>query len=196
MNCPQSVSLYNKYMGGVDHNDQLRGYYHVRLKCRKYYKYIFWFLFDVAVINSYILAKHYTDLSIKDVKAFRTELAKGLIGEYSSRKRSGRPTLNPAKRFCAAHFPMRGSEKVHRCHFCHTYNHQSHETVWYCKDCDWFLCHNGREDDCFLLYHTHHVTSTTDCFIHSCLVYVYNTTHYYQYILSLSFSFVLYFTLE
>lgn len=162
VNCPQSVSLYNKYMGGVDHNDQLRGYYHVRLKCRKYYKYIFWFLFDVAVINSYILATHYTDLSIKDVKAFRTELAKGLIGEYSSRKRPGRPTLNPAKRFCAAHFPMRGSEKVHRCHFCHTYKHQRHETVWYCKDCDRFLCHNGREDDCFLLYHTHHVTSTTD----------------------------------
>ena len=119
MNCPQSVSLYNKYMGGV--------------------------------------------------KAFRTELAKGLIGEYSSRKRSGRPTLNLAKRFCAAHFPMRGSERVHRCHFRHTYNHQRHETVWYCQDCDWFLCHNGREDDCFLLYHTHHVTSTTDRSFLSCL---------------------------
>ena len=54
VNCPQSISLYNEHMGGVDQNDQLRGYYHVRLKCRKYYKYIFWFLFDVAVINSYI----------------------------------------------------------------------------------------------------------------------------------------------
>ena len=41
---PQSLSLLNKHMGGVDQNDQLRGYYHVRLKCRKYYKYIFWFL--------------------------------------------------------------------------------------------------------------------------------------------------------
>ena len=60
VNCPQSISLYKKFMGGVDHNDQLRGYYHVRLKCRKYYKYIFWFLFDVAVINSYILSRHYT----------------------------------------------------------------------------------------------------------------------------------------
>ena len=39
--CPQSVVLYNKYMGGVDRNDQLRGCHHVRLKCRKYYKYIF-----------------------------------------------------------------------------------------------------------------------------------------------------------
>ena len=54
---PQSVVLYNKYMGGVDHNDQLRGYYHVCLKCRKYYKYIFWSMFDLAVTNAYILYK-------------------------------------------------------------------------------------------------------------------------------------------
>ena len=27
---PQSVVLYNKNMGGVDNNNQLRGYYHVR----------------------------------------------------------------------------------------------------------------------------------------------------------------------
>ena len=32
--CPMSVAQYNKYMEGVDHNDQLRRYYHVRLKCR------------------------------------------------------------------------------------------------------------------------------------------------------------------
>ena len=53
--CPQSVVLYNKIMGGVDYNDQLRGYYRVRLKCKKFYKYIFWFLFDVAVTNSYVV---------------------------------------------------------------------------------------------------------------------------------------------
>ena len=50
---PQSVVLYNENMGGVDNNDQLRGY-QIRLKCRKFYKYVFWFLFDVAVINSFI----------------------------------------------------------------------------------------------------------------------------------------------
>ena len=178
-------------MGGVDHNDQLRGYYHVRLKCRKYYKYIFWFLFDVAVINSYILAKHYTDLSIKDVKAFRTELAKGLIGEYSSRKRSGRPTLNPAKRFCAAHFhfPVRGSAKFHRCHFCHTYKHQRHETVWYCMI--GFCATMAERMTASFLTHTMSHPLLTVSFIP---LFVYNTTHYYQHILPLSFSFVPYFT--
>ena len=34
--CPSTIADYNRYMGGVDSNDQLRGYYHVRLKCRKY----------------------------------------------------------------------------------------------------------------------------------------------------------------
>ena len=52
INAPQSVVSYNKCMGGVHRNHQMKGYYHVRLKCRKYYKYIFWFLFDVAISNT------------------------------------------------------------------------------------------------------------------------------------------------
>ena len=92
--CLQAVALCNRYMGGIDRNDQLRGYYHVRLKCRKYYKYIFWSMFDIAVTNSYILYKHFTtNRTIHDLKAFRVELANGLIGEYSTRKRPGRPSL-------------------------------------------------------------------------------------------------------
>ena len=60
--CPPAIAEYNRKMGEVDNNDQLRGYYHVCLKCRKYYKYIFWFLFDLMVTNSFILCRHFTDL--------------------------------------------------------------------------------------------------------------------------------------
>ena len=155
VSCPSSVALYNKYMGGVDHNDQARGYYHVRLKCRKFYKYIYWFLFDVAITNAYILCRLYTDLQTNSIKDFRISLSKELIGSYSSRKRPGRPsTLPPTRRFCQAHFPVRGADKVHRCHYCHNYRHVRHCTVWYCKDCQLFLCHNEKEDDCFLKFHT------------------------------------------
>ena len=45
----------NCFMGGVDRNDQVRTFYHVRLKCRKYYKYIFGFLFEVSIANAYII---------------------------------------------------------------------------------------------------------------------------------------------
>ena len=51
--CPLCIALYNRYMGGVDHNDQR---YHVRLKNMKCYKYIFWFLFDVSITNAFILS--------------------------------------------------------------------------------------------------------------------------------------------
>ena len=58
--CPLCVLLYNMYMGGVDEADQLRGYYHVRLKCTKNYKYVFWFMFDVATTNSFILYSRFS----------------------------------------------------------------------------------------------------------------------------------------
>ena len=38
ISCPPNVYNYNRFMGGVDLADQLRGYYHVRMKCRKFYK--------------------------------------------------------------------------------------------------------------------------------------------------------------
>ena len=154
--CPASISSYNKFMGGVDLNDQLRQYYSIRMKGRKYYKYIWWFLVDVAVTNAYILCKKHTDLTVPSVKDFRIDLAKGLIGDYCSRKRVGRPAVVPsAQRFCEDHFPQRGAEKSHRCYHCqHHRGKQRRETIWYCNTCQVFLCHNGRdEEDCFLMYH-------------------------------------------
>ena len=56
--CLHSVSKYNWYMGGVDRNYQLHSYYHVRHKSRKHYKYIFWFLFDLPITNTYILSQY------------------------------------------------------------------------------------------------------------------------------------------
>ena len=81
--CPQSVIEYNTHMGGVDRGDQLRGYYCCRSKSRKFYKYIFHFLLDVAITNAYILQRHYLPGRSKmSVLVFRLQLAKELIANY------------------------------------------------------------------------------------------------------------------
>ena len=104
--CPASIISYNKFMGGVDRGDQLRGYYRCRSKSRKFYKYIFFFLFDVAITNTYILLKSSGSCPFKDFKSFRLQLAKDLIGEYCSRRRRGRggTVIHPLP---FRHFPIR-----------------------------------------------------------------------------------------
>ena len=154
VDCPLSVSLYNKFMGGVDLNDQLRGYYNVRLKGRKFYKYLFWFNFDVAVTNSYVLCKHHSNITVKSVKDFRCSLAKSLIGDFNGRKRPGRRlnSSQPTKKFSEDHFPVKKNKKG-RCNYCYHKYHERHETHWFCTSCEKHLCHPGTSNDCFLLYH-------------------------------------------
>ena len=178
--CTDAVVLYNQYMAGVDKGDQLRQYYRVRTKCRKYYKYIFWFLFDVAITNSYILSLFTPTtmpLSHQRLKAYRLRLADQLVGSYNSRKRLGRPRSQPAhpplttlppdlgpspSQACRTvlHLPSR-LEKRRRCMYCsqHQQPHKRSDVMWYCKECPGQppLCLTGKEDgsDCFRLWHTH-----------------------------------------
>ena len=84
--CPQSIILYNTYMGGVDRGDQLRGYYRCHTRSRKFYKYIFYFLLDVAITNN----NHTSKGSKMTIKDFWLELASELIGDYCSHRRRGR----------------------------------------------------------------------------------------------------------
>jgi len=62
VSCPEFVASYNKYMNGVDAHDQLRlQRYSVQRSLRvvKYYKTLFFGLFDIALVNSYILHREY-----------------------------------------------------------------------------------------------------------------------------------------
>ena len=135
IDCPQAINLYNKYMGGVDRNDQIRGYYSVRMKGRKFYRYIFWFLFDVSITNAYFLCRYHTSLTVNCVKKFRSKLAWELIGSFNNRKRRGRPPTSVTKRFCSSHFPKKSKQRL-RCHYCYHQKKQRHETVWICEDCN------------------------------------------------------------
>ena len=159
VSCPESIILYNKYMGGVDRGDQLRGYYKCYVKSRKFYKYIFFFLFDVSITNAYIMYKMSgTNRILKNIKDFRLELARQLIGEFSNRRRAGRVS-RIIKPLPILHFPTRircdnSISKRGKCTHCSRFHRRRTNTTWYCKECQVWLCHTGHEDtDCFLIWH-------------------------------------------
>ena len=155
VDCPVCVVDYNQFMGGVDTRDQYRQYYHVRVKSRKSYKYIFWFLFENCVFNAFILSKYTACTHNKSYLSFRQQLAHELIGDYNTRiRRSISHTVIHHNLVCnAQHYPSnlgrnkRGWCKLYGCH---------RQTVWYCVTCDMRLCHMGKEDDCFAKHHARH----------------------------------------
>ena len=62
VSCPEFIASYNKYMNGVDAHDQLRlQRYSVQraLRFKKYYKTLFFGLFDMALVNAYIVHCEY-----------------------------------------------------------------------------------------------------------------------------------------
>lgn len=154
--CPGACAYYNRYMGGVDRGDQLRGYYHVRTKCRKFYKYVANFLLDVAITNAYILYRIRHPRTKVNTKRFRDVLALEIIGNYSTRKRAGRGG-NIIKSLPMQHFPTKattpsGGRKRGRCVIC-AERKKRLDTQWRCVQCGVWLCHSGTAGDCFLAYH-------------------------------------------
>ncbi len=90
---PTLTKMYNQYMKGVDHSDQIRSYYSHRLKSRKYYMYLFFIVFECCVTNAFVLQKQYRSAPIKTTKQYRLLLAEKLIGAYTSRHRYGLPQV-------------------------------------------------------------------------------------------------------
>ena len=158
--CPQAIISYNEFMGGVDRGDQVRGYYSCRMKSRKFYKYIFYFLLDVAITNAFILYKDYTtDPKYKTIKDFRVQLAKELIGDYCSRKRASRQGSS-LRSLPLRHFPVKlvaeepSKRNRKRCARCLEKYDKRTDTHWFCQECGVPLCHTGNAtNDCFLLWH-------------------------------------------
>ena len=150
-------------MGGVDRGDQLRGYYCCRTKSRKFYKYICYFLLDVAITNAFILYKHYNPHPSKGLltmKDFRLQLAKELIGNYCSRRVPGR-SGGATHTLQLQHFPLKQSSqppakrsKRGRCAYCSTHLNKRTDSVWRCSECNVWLCHDGNhQTDCFYQWH-------------------------------------------
>ena len=55
---PPILPAYNKFMGGVDRNSQVRKTYGYNRKSRRYWLRLFFQFFDYAVNNAYIIYRH------------------------------------------------------------------------------------------------------------------------------------------
>ena len=71
----------------VDRADQLQLYHYIRRQSRKWYKYLFWYVFNVAACNAYNLKCKATGKK-QPQDEFCLELGKALISNFNSKKRS------------------------------------------------------------------------------------------------------------
>ena len=153
------------HMGGVDHSDQLRSYYSVSRPSHKWYRYIFWFIFEAVLGNAFIIDKEKVNrLGRRTVYEFRLALAKQLIGGFSShsehKKRSQKALfleLCISSENSPGHFISRREGNAHKRHCVQckkdgkkTASNRAKETIYVCAQCDVALC----KEPCFLRFHS------------------------------------------
>ena len=79
---PRVSDVYTAHMGSVDRVDQLHSFYCSRWQSKKWYKYIFWFLFNVSVCNAFALESEHVGLKRESVY-FKLDFAQQLIDGFS-----------------------------------------------------------------------------------------------------------------
>ena len=158
---PKVVDDYNRSMNGVDRADQYTVYYSFIRKSVKWWRKLFFWLFEVTIVNSYILYCAHTTNPMTHLQ-FRQSLVEALVSSRLTaappRPRQGRPrkrtrSSEDPERFNLqlGHFPKRGEMK--ECVYCSDASHGARKrTSIYCKACPGKpnLC----PESCFEHYHT------------------------------------------
>ena len=155
---PVMADVYNTYMGGVDHFDQLMKSYQYPHRSYKWYKALWHYVREVCVVNAYILAKEdsYTSTQL----AYRHELIDKLVSPQLKRREAmsiRSPSLSHRNRLEASklgHFPQKSNQR-RRCALCSKYNKRS-TSRYSCAPCGVALC----IDSCFYIHHTAKNTRT------------------------------------
>ena len=160
---PTAIVEYNTYMGGVDRADQLLSYYGFAHRTVKWWRRLFFFLLDTAVVNSYVLyCEEHPDKKRRMTHVqFRIELANNLLGQAGEDPSSSHGPqayiLSFSARLTERHFPdtigkTAGGKSIQRdCKVCSQRKGRGRKTTVYkCKQCDLPMC----VVPCFELYHT------------------------------------------
>ncbi|KAJ8929756.1 hypothetical protein NQ314_017527 [Rhamnusium bicolor] len=85
--CPMMVKDYNENMGYVDKSDQIKSYYEIDRKSKRWWLRIFWHFIDLTIVNAFILFRIQSEGKSITLKDFRTSVARGLIGILKRQKR-------------------------------------------------------------------------------------------------------------
>lgn len=165
--CPQSVKIYNLYMGGVDLLDAMLGFYRIKIRSKKWYLRIAFHILDLAAVNAWLLWKR-ANKEDMPLMEFKLNVAEGLCkaGKSTQRKR-GRPNGNvqglveeKKKRGPTAPLPQQDvrldglyhfpavMDKRQRC----KYPRCAAKSVTQCVKCNVALC-LAKERNCFMLFH-------------------------------------------
>ena len=97
---PNIIHMYNKYMGGVDCNDQLLKYSAFSHRTCKWWKKVLFRLLNLAMVNAYITYSEWVALKGKkklSQTSFWTEVRKQMIKSAAldlSRPTPGRPSTS------------------------------------------------------------------------------------------------------
>lgn len=148
--CPEAISFYNKYMGGVDMTDQYTVLYDIDRKSTKWWKRVFQRLLMTAVTNAWVLYKQQKQKKIPLIDML-VPLAEDLIeiGKAGSRikriSQNGRPSKKAKLFVNAQHLPAPSTKR--RCIHC-SQKKLEKRTKFVCSTCDVPLCVG-----CFLPYH-------------------------------------------
>jgi Transposase IS4 len=85
---PPAIKSYNLYMGAVDLFDQYRSYIALELRSRKFWHALMWFIFESALVNSWVLYKVTREAAQLPVTLshfqFRRAIALALASEWEN----------------------------------------------------------------------------------------------------------------
>jgi Transposase IS4 len=171
---PRMIDDYNHHMGGVDTADQLRSYNSTQLRARRNWMPLFFWLLDIALVNSFILAR--LKNQTKSPVAFRRRLLWELINMANGEEEIAIPIQPPRKKIRITkkstaddlpaarlkngkHFPLYNPQRK-TCVWCNFKAKDKEdkrfsvfETYVSCDSCDVFLCSNSKRN-CFRDFHT------------------------------------------
>ena len=152
-------------MSGVDRSDQLQSYYSVCRPSKKWYKYLFWFIFDPSLVNSFIIFKENVHRrGRRTLVNFRFALAKPPIAGFLSRAEKRKCTMKAAAldvtttpENATSHSITRreGNARKRHCVQCkkdglETSSNRAKKTIYECAQCGIALC----KDPCFHRFHS------------------------------------------